>query len=106
MSKLLFILCKKYNFAVPNENKGLIYTENKGLIYTMIGIFNDNFPPVLDGVALTAKNYADWLSKKQEEVCVVTPYAPGMVKNTPYPIYTYTSVPIPMRPPYRSGLPQ
>lgn len=72
----------------------------------MIGIFNDNFPPVLDGVALTAKNYADWLSKKQEEVCVVTPYAPGMVKNTPYPIYTYTSVPIPMRPPYRYGLPQ
>lgn len=72
----------------------------------MIGIFNDNFPPVLDGVALTAKNYADWLSLKQEEVCVVTPYAPGMVQDTPYPIYTYTSIPIPMRPPYRYGIPQ
>ena len=72
----------------------------------MIGIFNDNFPPVLDGVALTAKNYADWLHRKQQDVCVVTPYAPGMVKNTPYPIYDYASMPIPMRPPYRYGLPQ
>lgn len=72
----------------------------------MFGIFNDNFPPVLDGVALTAKNYADWLHRKQQDVCVVTPYAPGMVKNTPYPIYDYASVPIPMRPPYRYGLPQ
>ena len=72
----------------------------------MIGIFNDNFPPVLDGVALTAKNYADWLYRKQQDVCVVTPYAPGMVKDTPYTIYNYASVPIPMRPPYRYGLPQ
>ena len=24
----------------------------------MYGIFNDNFPPILDGVALTAQNYA------------------------------------------------
>ena len=74
----------------------------------MTGIFNDNFPPIMDGVALTAQNYAYWLHKKGEEVCVVTPYAPDaeeVINAAPYPIYRYVSVPIPMRKPYRLGLP-
>ena len=71
----------------------------------MIGIFNDNFPPILDGVALTAKNYADWLSRKGEDVCVVTPYAPRFPDDLHYPLYSYFSVPIVGRPPYRYGLP-
>lgn len=71
----------------------------------MIGIFNDNYPPVMDGVAMTARNYAYWLHKKGEEVCVVTPYAPEMPKDDEFPLYRYTSFPIPMRPPYRFGLP-
>ena len=44
----------------------------------MIGIFNDNFPPVLDGVAITAQNYAYWLKEMGRDVSVVTPYAPNM----------------------------
>ena len=44
----------------------------------MIGIFNDNFPPVLDGVAITAQNYAYWLKEMGRDVTVVTPYAPNM----------------------------
>lgn len=71
----------------------------------MIGIFNDNFPPILDGVALTTKSYADWLSRKGKDVCVVTPYAPQFPENLTYPIYSYISVPIPGRPPYRFGMP-
>ena len=74
----------------------------------MIGIFNDNFPPILDGVALTAQNYAYWLNKRGEDVCVVTPYAPDseeVINAAPYPVYRYTSIPIPMRKPYRLGLP-
>lgn len=71
----------------------------------MIGIFNDCYPPILDGVALTAKNYAYWLHKKGQEVCVVTPDAPGMPDEEGYPILHYQSVPIPMRKPYRFGLP-
>jgi len=74
----------------------------------MIGIFNDNFPPILDGVALTAQNYAYWLHQKGKEVCVVTPYAPDseeVINAAPYPVYRYTSIPIPMRKPYRLGLP-
>lgn len=74
----------------------------------MIGLFNDNFPPVLDGVALTVQNYAYWLHKRGNEVSVITPYAPNageILKQTPYPVYRYTSIPIPFRSPYRFGLP-
>ena len=74
----------------------------------MIGIFNDNYPPVLDGVAITAQNYAYWLNKAGHDVSVITPYAPNMqevISEAEYPIYRYVSVPIPFRPPYRYGLP-
>ena len=74
----------------------------------MIGIFNDNFPPILDGVALTAQNYAYWLHEKGHDVAVVTPYAPhsrDVIDAAKYPIYRYASIPIPFRPPYRLGLP-
>lgn len=74
----------------------------------MIGLFNDNFPPVLDGVALTVQNYAYWLTKKGQDVSVITPYAPKsdeVIKTAEYPIYRYSSVPIPFRHPYRYGLP-
>ncbi|MBR0310410.1 MAG: glycosyltransferase [Paludibacteraceae bacterium] len=74
----------------------------------MIGLFNDNFPPVLDGVALTVQNYAYWLHQKGYDVSVITPYAPGasqVINQAPYPIYRFTSIPIPFRPPYRFGMP-
>ena len=74
----------------------------------MIGIFNDNFPPVLDGVGITAQNYAYWLKETGHDVSVITPYAPNMqevMSSATYPIYRYVSVPIPFRPPYRYGLP-
>ena len=74
----------------------------------MIGIFNDNFPPILDGVALTAQNYAYWLHQKGHDVRVITPYAPfadKVISTAPYKINRYTSVPIPFRHPYRYGMP-
>lgn len=72
----------------------------------MFGIFNDNYPPIMDGVAMTAQNYATWLNRKGEEVCVVTAEVPGYDYSIePYPIFRYKSMPIPMRKPYRFGLP-
>ncbi len=74
----------------------------------MIGIFNDNFPPILDGVALTAQNYAYWLHEKGYDVRVITPYAPKakkVINAAPYPINRYISIPIPFRHPYRYGMP-
>ena len=71
----------------------------------MIGIFNDSFPPIMDGVAVAAKNYAYWLNKKVGNTCVITPNSPDVVYNEPYPVYGYTSLPIPFRKPYRYGFP-
>ncbi|WP_291125741.1 glycosyltransferase [Flavobacterium sp. UBA6031] len=71
-----------------------------------IGIFNDSFPPIMDGVSLTAQNYAYWLQKKNQPVCVVTPKSPNYTDNEPYPVLRYTSIPIIGRKPYRLGLPK
>lgn len=72
----------------------------------MIGLFNDCFPPIMDGVSLTTQNYAYWLNKKAGNVCVVTPKSPGAVDDEEYPVYRYSSLPIPMRKPYRLGFPR
>ncbi len=71
-----------------------------------IGIFNDSFPPIMDGVSLATQNYAYWMHKKGQQVCVVTPKAPHCSGfETPYPVYRYASIPIIGRKPYRLGLP-
>lgn len=72
----------------------------------MIGLFNDCFPPIMDGVSLTTQNYAYWLNKKMGDVCVVTPKSPYAKDETDYPVYRYSSLPIPMRKPYRLGFPR
>lgn len=72
----------------------------------MIGLFNDCFPPIMDGVSLTTQNYAYWLNKKAGNVCVVTPKSPGAVDDEEYPVYRYSSLPMPMRKPYRLGFPR
>ena len=33
-----------------------------------IGIFNDSFPPIMDGVAMVTLNYAQWLKERGEDV--------------------------------------
>lgn len=80
-------------------------SNTKGETTKTIGIFNDSFPPIMDGVSLTAQNYAYWLDQKNQPVCVITPKSPNYNDNEPYPIYRYTSVPILGRKPYRIGLP-
>lgn len=72
----------------------------------MIGLFNDCFPPIMDGVSLTTRNYAYWLNKKSGNVCVVTPSSPDARDDEEYPVYRYSSIPIPMRKPYRLGFPR
>ncbi len=72
----------------------------------MIGLFNDCFPPIMDGVSVTTQNYAYWLNRKGEDVCVITPSAnASSYDDTPYPVYRYVSMPIPKRKPYRMGFP-
>ncbi|MCI2082079.1 MAG: glycosyltransferase [Bacteroidales bacterium] len=72
-----------------------------------IGLFNDSFPPIMDGVAVTMENYAFWMWQKTRRVCVVTAEVPGYhYDNKPYPVYTYHSLPVPTRHPYRMGIPR
>ena len=71
-----------------------------------VGIFNDSFPPIMDGVSLTAQNYAYWLNEKKQPVCVVTPRSPDYTDDEQYPVYRYTSLPMLGRKPYRLGLPE
>lgn len=68
------------------------------------GQFNDSFPPVMDGVANVAKNYAYWLNKKHGKSYVVTPSFPGYTDVEEFAVLRYFSVPLPPRPPYRLGL--
>ncbi len=72
----------------------------------LLGIFNDCFPPIMDGVSMATQNYAYWLSKKtRNNVCVVTPNCPGSDVDMPYSVYRYSSFFIPFRKPYRFGFP-
>ena len=38
-----------------------------------VGLFNESFPPVMDGVAVCVENYARWIQEKVGGVSVVTP---------------------------------
>jgi glycosyltransferase involved in cell wall biosynthesis len=71
----------------------------------MIGLFNDSYPPIMDGVALTVQNYAYWLHRRNQPVCVVTPKTPEYVDEATYPVYRYASLPLLGRKPYRLGIP-
>lgn len=71
----------------------------------MIGLFNDSFPPIMDGVAITTYNYAYWLHHNGFPVSVVTPFVDGKRFAEPFQVLRYPSFPIPNRKPYRWGLP-
>ena len=70
-----------------------------------IGLFNDSFPPVMDGVAVCVQNYAYWMQKKVGGVSVITPNVPGADYSVhEYEVLPYFSVPVPFRKPYVTGL--
>lgn len=69
------------------------------------GIFNDSFPPIIDGVTLTVQNYLHWLREMGHPVCMVTPWNPTHAK-VDYEVKRYFSLPILNRAPYRYGYPK
>lgn len=77
------------------------YPHDEGLY----GIFNDSFPPIIDGVTLTVENYAYWLMKRGRIPCVVTPWNPQKV-DSPFTVMRFLSLPIHNRQPYRYGYPK
>ncbi len=72
----------------------------------MIGLFNECFPPVMDGVSLTVSNLARCFYLQGKDVAVVTPEMPGLDESQlPYSVFQYRSFPVPGRHPYRCGFP-
>jgi 1,2-diacylglycerol 3-alpha-glucosyltransferase len=77
-------------------------SENRKL---KIGIFNDTFPPILDGVGSVTRNYAYWLNRDAGQVTVVTPRVPDYTENEEFHVLRFRSVPLPGNKPFRWGLP-
>lgn len=71
----------------------------------LYGLFNDSFPPIIDGVTLTVENYAHWFAENGRTPCIVTPWNPIEVK-TPFHVMRFLSLPIQNRKPYRYGYPK
>jgi len=70
-----------------------------------IGLFNEGYMPILDGVTMTVKNYALWLNRKVAPTFVATPKVPDYIDKEEFDVYRYFSAPVPFRSPYRFGLP-
>lgn len=69
-----------------------------------IGLFNDSFPPLIDGVANTVKNYADILSAGGDTPVVATPRYHHLEDTAyPYSVYRYSSLKFKGKMPYRVG---
>ncbi len=71
-----------------------------------IGQFNECFPPIMDGVSLTVRNYAHWLNRTMGDTYMITPSYPGYIDKEEFTVLRYASMSIPMRKPYRLGLPR
>lgn len=69
-----------------------------------VGLFNDCFPPVMDGVSVCVANYARWMQKKVGGVAVITPNVPGAKYDFDFEVMDYFSVPVPFRHPYVTGI--
>jgi glycosyltransferase involved in cell wall biosynthesis len=59
----------------------------------------------MDGVSQTVRNYAYWLNRTTGNTYMITPSYPGYTDTEEFPVLRYASVPVPMRKPYRMGLP-
>lgn len=69
------------------------------------GLFNDSFPPIMDGVAQGTRNIAYWLNKKYGKCYVVTPSFPKYTDEEEFMVLRYPSVVLLGRKPYRVGMP-
>ncbi len=67
--------------------------------------FNDSYFPIIDGVGMTAHNYASWLEKQNCNSFLIAPGVKDYVDDVNYQTLRFNSVMMPMMNPYRIGLP-
>ncbi len=70
-----------------------------------VGLLNDSFPPMIDGVANTTFNYATIINEKYGKPSVIVPYYPNVFDHHPFTVYRYSSLPQVGKMPYRIGNP-
>ncbi|MBQ0110417.1 MAG: glycosyltransferase, partial [Oscillospiraceae bacterium] len=72
-----------------------------------VGLLNDSFPPMIDGVAQTVFNYATILDRDYDNIepTVIIPKYPDMEENFGLDVYRYPSLPQIGKMPYRIGNP-
>ncbi len=56
-----------------------------------VGLFNDSFPPTIDGVANVTVNYARIIEARYGHAIVATPYYPNVVDDYPFEVLRYPS---------------
>lgn len=70
-----------------------------------VGVFNDSFPPKIDGVANVALNYAKVIQELNGTSVVATPWYPDVTDDYPFDVVRYPSAYINSRLGYRAGYP-
>lgn len=70
-----------------------------------VGLFNDSFPPTIDGVANAVSNYARIIQQSHGTAVVATPWYPNVTDQYPYEVVRYPSAYISKRMGYRAGYP-
>lgn len=66
---------------------------------------NDAYFPVLDGVGMTAHNYAYWLDRLNADSYLIAPKVKDYQSEVDYEVLLYKSMVLPGMSPYRIGLP-
>ncbi|MDO4742637.1 MAG: glycosyltransferase, partial [bacterium] len=72
-------------------------------IFMRIGLYNDSFPPLIDGVANTIYNYAKYINKNHGQAVVVTPKYRNVTDDYDFDVYRYSSISSFGMLPYRVG---
>ena len=70
-----------------------------------VGLFNDSFPPTIDGVANVTVNYARIIQEKYGTAVVATPFYPDVKDDYPFEVIRYPSVYVSDDIGYRAGYP-
>lgn len=71
----------------------------------IIGLFNDSYDPIIDGVGILVRNYAQTLHNRGDTPYVVVPSVPSFVDSADFPVLRYASFQLPNMAPYRAGVP-
>lgn len=70
-----------------------------------VGLFNDSFPPTIDGVANVTVNYARIIQSTYGNAVVATPYYPKVCDEYPFEVVRYPSTYLNKSIGYRAGMP-